>query len=160
MDADAIEETVKGRHAVISALGSREGRVPTRVCQDGTRAITAAMFAAGTERFVLVSASGLHSGRGDDPVTRFVAKPILQRVLKHAFDDMRVAERVTRDSGLGWTIVRPPRLTDGTGKTGYRKAVDRNVLGGVSITRSALAAALLDAAADPSTIGHVVSVAG
>lgn len=161
MDPAAIEEAVKGRDAVLSALGTREGRAPTSVCADGTRSITEAMTAAGTERFVLVSASGLHAGPGDDPFTRFVVKPlILGRMLKHAFADMRAAEDITRRSGLAWTIVRPPRLTNGPGNGRYRKAVDRNVLGGASIARADLAIALLDQAADASSTGHVVSVSG
>jgi putative NADH-flavin reductase len=114
MDPAAIEEAVKGRDAVITAIGTRDGRRPTSVCADSARSITAAMRAAGTERFLLVSASGLHAGPGDDPLTRFVVKPlVLGRLLKHAFADMRAAEDLTRASGLDWTIVRPPRLTDG-----------------------------------------------
>ncbi|WP_433468573.1 NAD(P)-dependent oxidoreductase [Spirillospora sp. CA-128828] len=160
MDPAAIEEAVKGRDAVVTAIGTRDGGRPTSVCADSTRGIVAAMAAAGTERFVLTSASGLHAGPGDDPLTRFVAKPLLGRFLKHAFADMRAAEALTRDSGLAWTIVRPPRLTNGPGNGRYRKAADRNVFGGVSIARTDLATALLDVAGDPSSIGHVVSVAG
>lgn len=161
MDPAAIEEAVKGRDAVLSALGSREGRAPTSVCADGARSILTAMAATGTDRFVLVSASGLHAGPGDDPFTRFVVKPlVLGRLLKHAFADMRAAEEVTRTSGLRWTIVRPPRLTNGAGNGRYRKAVDRNVLGGASIARADLAIALLDIVDDPATVEHVISVSG
>ncbi|GAA1813730.1 NAD(P)-dependent oxidoreductase [Actinomadura chokoriensis] len=161
MDPAAIEEAVKGRDAVLSALGTREGRAPTSVCADGARSVLTAMAATGTDRFVLVSASGLHAGPGDDPFTRFVVKPlILGRLLKHAFADMRAAEELTRTSGLRWTIVRPPRLTNGAGNGRYRRAVDRNVLGGASIARADLAIALLDTVDDPSTVEHVVSVSG
>ncbi|MGI5202785.1 NAD(P)-dependent oxidoreductase [Spirillospora sp. CA-108201] len=160
MDPAAIEEAVKGRDAVVTAIGTRDGRRPTSVCADSARSITAAMRAAGTERFVLTSASGLHAGPGDDPVTRFVVKPlVLGPLLKHAFADMRAAEALTRDCGLGWTIVRPPLLTGGPGNGRYRRAVDRNVLGGASIARADLATALLDVTGDPSTLGRVVSVA-
>ncbi|WP_240810048.1 NAD(P)-dependent oxidoreductase [Actinomadura sp. WMMA1423] len=161
MDPGAIEEAVKGRDAVLTAIGTRDGRRPTSVCADSTRAITEAMRAAGTERFVLTSASGPHAGPGDDPLTRFVVKPlVLGPLLKHAFTDMRAAESLTRGSGLAWTIVRPPRLTKGPGNGRYRRAVDRNVLGGASIARTDLATALLDVTGDPSTIGHVISVSG
>jgi putative NADH-flavin reductase len=160
MDPAAIEEAVKGRDAVLSALGTREGRAPTTVCADGARSVLAAMGAAGADRFVLVSAAGLHAGPGDDPLTRFVVKPlVLQPLLKHAFADMRAAEALVRESGLRWTIVRPPRLTNGPGNGRYRKAIDRNVLGGATIARADLAVALLDQMADDSSIGHVVSVA-
>lgn len=161
MDPAAIEEAVKGRDAVLSALGTREGRAPTSVCADGARSILTAMAATGTDRFVLVSASGLHAGPGDDPFTRFVVKPlVLGRLLKHAFADMRAAEELTRTSGLRWTIVRPPRLTNGAGNGRYRKAADRNVLGGASIARADLAIALLDIVDDPATVEHVISVSG
>lgn len=161
MDPSAIEEAVQGRDAVVTAIGTRDGRRPTSVCAASTGAITAAMRAAGAERFVLTSASGLHAGPGDDPFTRFVVKPlVLGPLLKHAFADMRAAEAVTRESGLAWTIVRPPRLTAGPGNGRYRKAADRNVLGGLSIARTDLATALLDVAGDLSTVRHVISVAG
>lgn len=161
MDPAAIEAAVKGRDAVVTAIGSREGRRPTGVCEKSTRSLVGAMKAAGPERFLIVSASGLAAGPGDDPFTRFVVKPlILQRLLKHPFADMRVAEDLTRNSGLAWTIVRPPRLTNGPGKGRYRKAVDRNVRGGVSITRADLADAVLDLADDTSAIGHVISLSG
>ncbi|NEA29080.1 NAD(P)-dependent oxidoreductase [Actinomadura bangladeshensis] len=161
MDPAAIEEAVKGRDAVLSALGTREGRAPTSVCAEGARSILTAMAATGADRFVLVSASGLHAGPGDDPFTRFVVKPlVLGRLLKHAFADMRAAEELARTSGLRWTIVRPPRLTNGAGNGRYRKAVDRNVLGGTSIARADLAIALLDIVDDPATVEHVISVSG
>ncbi|TDC90625.1 NAD(P)H-binding protein [Actinomadura sp. 7K507] len=160
MDPAAIEKAVTGRDAVITAIGTREGRAPTSVCADSAHAIAGAMKAAGTRRLVVVSASGLDAGPGDDPLTRFVVKPlILQRILKHAFADMRAAEDATRASGLDWTIVRPPRLTEGPGAGRYRKAVDRHVLGGFSMARADLASALLDLAGDASSIGHVVAVA-
>jgi putative NADH-flavin reductase len=160
MDPGAIEEAVKGGDAVVTAIGSRDGTRPTSVCADSTRSIVAAMTAAGAEWVVLTSASGLHAGPGDDPLTRFVAKPLLQRILRHSFADMRAAEELTRGSGLGWTIVRPPRLTNGPGNGRYRHAVDRNVLGGLTIARTDLAGALLDVAGDPARAGHVISVAG
>ncbi|RSN50487.1 NAD(P)-dependent oxidoreductase [Actinomadura sp. WAC 06369] len=161
MDPGAIEDAVKGSDAVVTAIGTREGRTPTTVCEDSTRSITAAMGAVGERRFLMVSASGFANGPGDDPLTRYVVKPMLLKpMLKHAFADMARAEDVVRASGLDWTIVRPPRLTDGDGKGRYRAAVDRNVLGGFTLARADLALALLDHAADPSAIGHVVSVGG
>ncbi|OLT32621.1 NADH-flavin reductase [Actinomadura sp. CNU-125] len=159
MDPAAIAAAVKGRDAVITAIGTREGRAPTTVCEDSARSIVEAMDAAGERRFVMVSASGFANGPGDDPLTRFVVKPMLLKpMLKHAFADMRRAEDVVRASGLDWTIVRPPRLTEGDGKGHYRAAVDRNVLGGFTLARADLAVALLDHAADPSSVRHVVSV--
>ncbi|TDD89561.1 NAD(P)-dependent oxidoreductase [Actinomadura rubrisoli] len=159
MDPGAIEEAVKGRDAVISAIGTREGRRPTTVCAASSASIIAAMRAAGAARFLMVSAAGVAVEPGDGPFTRYVAKPlIIQPLLRHGFADMRTAERHVRDSGLDWTIVRPPRLKDGPGKGEYRKAVDGAVPGRFSIDRADLATALLDLAADASSTGHMISV--
>ena len=160
MDPVAIEEAVKGRDAVINAIGARDLRHPTSVCADSARSAIAAIRATGEDvRLVTASNSAMAPGEGDDPFTRYVVKPvILSRLLQHMIDDMRRAEGLVRASGLPWTIVRAGRLTDRPGKGAYRKAVDRNVLGGFQITRADFATAMLDAATDRAAVGHVISV--
>jgi len=155
-----VEDAVKGRDAVVTAIGTRDLSHPARVCADSARAICAAMHAtAGDARLVIASNSAMSPGPGDDPMTRYLVKPvILRRVLRHMIDDMRQAEQEVRDSGLSWAIVRAGRLTDRPGRGRYRHAVDRNVLGGFQITRADFARAMLDAAADPTSPGHVISV--
>jgi putative NADH-flavin reductase len=160
MDPAAIEPAVAGRDAVVTAIGSRTVRAPTSVCADSVRSIIEAMEKAGVDRLVLVSAAGLEADAGDGPVTRHVLKPLLlQRILKHPFADMRRAEEEVRASGLRWTIVRPPRLTD-RDRTGiYRTAEDLNIRGGRTISRADLADCVLRLVEDPGTTGHVISVA-
>jgi putative NADH-flavin reductase len=160
MDPGAIEEAVKGAGAVVSAMGPRDTG-PTTVCRDSSRSIITAMRATGAGRFLMVSMAAIEAMPGDDPFTRHVVKPlILGRFLRHGIADMRVAEAQVRDSGLDWTIVRPPRLTNADGKGRYRQAVDRSVTGGFSISRDDAAKALLDLTGDLPSIGHVVSIAG
>ncbi|MFC9973973.1 NAD(P)-dependent oxidoreductase [Spirillospora sp. NPDC127200] len=160
MDPGAIEAAVKGRDAVITAMGTREGNKPTTVCADSVRSIMKAMEAAGTRRLLMVSAGGLAADSGDGPLTRYVVKPlIVQKLFRHAFADMAEAERRVRAGGLDWTIVRPPQLTDKPAQGAYRRATDLNVRGGLRITRADLAAALLDLLDEDASIGHVVSVA-
>ena len=79
-------------------------------------------------------------------------------LLRHMIEDMRRAEQIVRVSGVPWTIIRAGRLTDRQSKGGYRRGIDRNVLGGFQITRADFATALLDAATDPACAGHVISV--
>ncbi|MBN6057933.1 SDR family oxidoreductase [Nonomuraea sp. RK-328] len=141
MDPAAIRPAVAGRDAVVSAIGPR-GRGPTTVCADATASIIEAMEAEGTDRLVVVSASGFVR-EGDGPLTRLVAKPILTRVLRHAFADMRRMEDLVRASMLDWTIVRPPQLTEGRRTGSYRSAIDRNVRGGVRVSRADLADCVL-----------------
>lgn len=159
MDPADIGPAVKGRDAVVDALGPR-GRGPTTVCTDGIHSIAAACEAAGVRRVLMVSAGGLATDAGDGPFTRYVVKPlIVQRILRHQFADMSEAESVLRGTGLDWTIVRPPQLLDKPGKGTYRRAIDLNVRRGLQIPRADLATAILDHVDDRDTVGHVLSVA-
>ncbi|MER6665345.1 NAD(P)H-binding protein [Amycolatopsis japonica] len=153
----ALTEAVSGRDVVISALGARD-RNPTTIVTDGAHAAVAALGSAGVRRLLLVSASGPFVD-GDTFFTRNVVKPILGRILRHAFTDMIAAERIVRASELDWTIVRPPRLLNGphTGEIAAR--TDGNVRGSYSINRADVADYLLRAAADDSLVRQTVSIA-
>lgn len=148
---------VSGREAVISALGPRD-RGPTTVCRDGTSGIMSAMDTAGVRRLVVVSNSGMHTD-GDGLFVRRVVKPILIRMLREGYEDMQVMEDRVRASGLDWTVVRPPKLTDKPATGRVRSSVGGNVRGSFTITRADLAAYVLRAAQDDELIGTAPFVA-
>jgi len=102
-DAAELGPAITGRDAVVTVIGNR-GRGPTTVQADTTASIVAAMRDTGTRRLVCVSSSGL-STTGDDPLTRVLVKPILRRVLRHGFADMRAMQEIVRASSLEWTMV-------------------------------------------------------
>jgi putative NADH-flavin reductase len=154
-DPAAIESAVQGRDAVISALGHRPG-VDTPICAPGAEAIITAMRTTGARRLLVVTASGHITDANDGPATRML-KPILRRFLRASFEDFAVTDAVVAESGLDWTILRPPRLTNGRHKA-YRTELDRTVRGGSTISRTDLAHALLEAAQNPATIGHAVAI--
>jgi putative NADH-flavin reductase len=156
MDAAALEPVVTGRDAVISALGHRPG-AHEPVCAPGAESIIRAMRATGTRRLVVITAAGPVTDSHDDFLTAKIAKPILWRFLRAAFTDFVATEEIVTTCGLDWTIVRPPRLTNG-GHKPYRSAIDHTVHRGGSISRTDLATATLAAAADPATIGHAVAI--
>jgi putative NADH-flavin reductase len=158
MDAAAIAPAVAGREAVLSALGTRVSG-PTTVNSDGARSIIQAMQDAGVRRLLMVSVAGIHTN-GDDPFTRFVVKPILGRILRHSFADVRQMETLVRNSGLDWTLVCPPRLTNGKGGGKVRSNAERNVRGGFTIARTDVADYLLGAVQADELVGATVSVAG
>lgn len=153
---DAITEAVKGQDAVVSALGPR-GKDDITVCSDGARAIITAMRATDSRRLIVVTASGHIVDEGDGPFTRSMVKPMLRRFLRDGFADFARTDQTVKASGLDWTIMRPPRLTDGR-RRAYRTATDRNVRGGITIARADLADAILTAAADPATAGHTIAL--
>ncbi|GAA2719127.1 SDR family oxidoreductase [Actinocorallia aurantiaca] len=156
MDSAVIGPALTGRDAVVSALGPR-GKGETTVCSDGARSISTAMRAAGGRRLIVVTASGHIVDEGDGPFTRNLVKPLLGRFLREAFADFVRTEQVVRDSGLDWTLMRPPRLTDGDPRP-YRTAVDRNVRGGITLARADLAHAILNVLDDSTTVGRTVAL--
>jgi putative NADH-flavin reductase len=160
MDPDALLKAVADSDAVLSSLGPRrDERGPTTVVSDGARSAVTAMTRTGLRRLVIVSAHGAFTDAGDGLFMRSVLKPIVQRVLREGFADLHRMEALVRDSGLDWTIMRPPQLTDGPLTGRYRRAVDVNVRGGLKISSADVAHAMLDVTTDPATIGHSIGVA-
>ncbi|WP_336852393.1 SDR family oxidoreductase [Sinomonas albida] len=158
MDPAGIASALAGADAVVSALGNREIRRPTTVCSAGASSIIAAMKGAGVRRLAVVSASGMVTDDADDLLTRYVAKPILQRILAHNFADLKRMEQIVQESGLDWTIVRPSRLVDGA-RGEYRVQVGRNLRGGRATRRSDLADYILRSLDDATSFHEAISVA-
>jgi len=159
MDPGSITEAVTGRDAVVSAIGPRGGvRELTTVCADSARSIVTAMQAAGSRRLLVVSGSGPFTD-GDGPLMRYLAKPITKLVLRHTFADFVAMESAVRASGLDWTIVRPPALTDKPLTGRYRTRAELNVRRGLRVSRADLAHLLLVTAADPSTHHAAIFIA-
>jgi putative NADH-flavin reductase len=154
MDPQAIAPAIAGSDAVISALGPRP-KTTEPVCGPGAESIVAAMRASGARRLVIIAASGYIDDPADGFLTASIAKPIVRRLLRRGFADLAHADAIVSGSGLDWTIMRPPRLTNGR-RRAYRTVVDRTV--GSTLSRADLAAATLIAAGDPATIGHAVGV--
>ena len=158
MDPTAIGPLLAGHDAVVTAIGPRQARTPTTVQTESTASILSAMRHTGTRRLVAVSNSGMIT-TGDGPVSRTVAKPILRRLLRHTWADMRRMEDLVRATELDWTIIRPPMLTGGARTGTYRTAFDRDVRGGIRVSRADLADAILRCLADPAFVHATVSIA-
>jgi uncharacterized protein YbjT (DUF2867 family) len=68
-------------------------------------------------------------------------------------------EDALRDSGLDWTVLRPPQLTDKPLTGRYRTAVGRNVHGSRSVPRADVAHYMLAVLDRPETIGQIIGIA-
>ena len=166
-DQAALASALLDSDAALSALGPRRP-AQAGVVSAGTRAITQAMKAAGARRLLIVSASPVAStpspGRPDPPrydprdgfLTGRVLTPLLKAVFGKLYADLAVAEDSLRDSGLDWTSVRPPRLTNGPRTGHFRIGYDHNV--GRSISRADAAAAMLQLVTDSKAIGQPVGI--
>jgi putative NADH-flavin reductase len=155
MDPEAIGPAVEEADAVVSALGPRRGG-PVTVCSDGVRSILQAMEKTGVRRIVVVSASGFFTEPDDALISRLIVKPLLQRILREGAADIRRMEQDVRASTAEWTLMRPPRLTNGASRGRYRTVIDRNI--GMSISRADVAGAILNALGNLATVGHTVGI--
>jgi len=88
-----------------------------------------------------------------------VIKPIVGRLLKDAWADFVAMEEVVRASGLDWTVLRPPALTDKPLTGRYRTRRDANARG-LQVSRADVAHLALAAAGDPDTYRAAISLAG
>jgi putative NADH-flavin reductase len=165
-----LEPAVRGADAVLSGLGPRSG-AEVGVAERGTLAVVRAMQATGARRIVVVSAAPIGTvaspGRpapprhdpGDGPLMRTLLTPMVRVVLRSHYADLARMEDVLRDSGLDWTVVRPPRLTDRPLTGTYRIAYGRNIRGGWRIPRADVAHYMLAALDRPETVKQVVGIA-
>jgi len=169
-DAAAIESAIAGNDAVLSALGPRS-RADIGIAAPGTRAIISAMQATGVRRIVVVSAAPTSTiavlrrpnpprhDPGDGFFMRHVLTPMIGRILRAHYVDLAEMEEDLRESGLEWTVVRPPRLNDKPFTGGYRRAYGRNIRGGFAIPRADVAHLMLHVLDQPESIGQYIGVA-
>ena len=165
-----LESAVSGADAVLSAVGPHNNS-DAGIAAPATRAITAAMQAAGVRRIVAISASpvGTQASPGrpapprHDPGDGFIMRHVGVRIAKTLFGqvyiDLALMEDILRTSGLDWTILRPPQLTDKPLTGRYRTAYGHNLRGGRSVPRADVAHYMLAVLTKPETIGQVIGIA-
>jgi uncharacterized protein YbjT (DUF2867 family) len=68
-------------------------------------------------------------------------------------------EDILRDSGLDWTVVRPPRLTNKRLTGTYRTAYGQNLRRGLFISRADVAHLMLRVLKQPATIKQTIGIA-
>jgi len=138
LDAGAVAAALRGRDAVVTALGTRPWR-HTDICSLGTANIIAAMQSNGVKRIVCVSSLGVAESL---EYSSFLARQFF-RVIGRALRDKAVMEESLRQSGLDWVVVRPTILRGGPATGQVRAAVDASI-GAGSIRRADVAAFCLD----------------
>ncbi len=150
-DVDELRAALPGHDAVISALGP-PGPGPTTLHRDCARSTVAAMRAVGVPRLLIVSAAVLFEDHGFS--YWFLRKTLLRNIAQ----DCSEMERVVKASGLDWTIVRPPRLTNGRRTGHYGVEEDRMPKGGSSVSRADVAQFLLEELKRGAHVGKMVGM--
>jgi uncharacterized protein YbjT (DUF2867 family) len=108
-------------------------------------------------RLVVLSAFGTGDSR---PFGGLVLKRVLiPFFFGPSFADHERQERLTRESGLEWVIVRPSRLTDGSARGKYKVVTGPGAVPG-SISRADVAAFMLVTLETDWYVGKVVGIGG
>lgn len=154
----SVDAAIVGQDAVLSALGAY-ARVPVTVCREGVANMLAAMARHGVRRILCVSATGIGDGATLPWHLRMFMRHILQPLLRHPYDDLRAMEATLQASDLDWTIVRPPRLTNGPRTGVVRHAIGEPLVGATHIARADLAGFMLARLDDRSLLRTSVEVA-
>ncbi len=145
--AEALRDAVADQDAVVSCLGQRSS-ADAGILGANARALVSAL--AGSSTRLLVISQGLLSPSANPLVL------LLRLVLRRHVRDSREMEAAIGAWDGDWTIVRPPRLTNGV-ETAWVSAVDRQPANS-SMSRKTLAAFLLDALEAPQFYRKVVGV--
>ena len=165
-----LETAIAGADAVLSGVGPR-AMTTAGVAEQGTRAIVRAMDATSVRRLVVVSAAPISTVRspgrphapkhdpGEGFLMRHLLTPFAHAVMRARYADLALMEDVLRASDLDWTIFRPPRLTNGRLTGRYRTAVERNLPGGVVVSRADVAHAMLASLGQPGTNRRELGIA-
>lgn len=139
----AVRQAVKGRDAVVSALGTPAS--PFRevtLLSTATRALIGAMKAEGVNRLVAITGMGAGNSVGHGGF--LFDKLIFPLLLRKVYVDKNRQEALVRDSGLDWVLVRPAVLSNKPGRGTNRALTDLQHFHGGSIARADVARFVLD----------------
>jgi hypothetical protein len=139
--------------------GIRPKRPRKTLLRDGIKAVIAACSSAQVQRLIAVSAAGAYVAK-DDPLSRFVAKPILERVLKENNIDTRAMDDAIEASSTECTILRPSRLVTGENTSDYRARIGRSVWWHYNTRFDTVGRAAVDALSRPECVRQAVYIRG
>lgn len=116
-DAAVVSHVINGQQAVISALGVGTPLAHDQAVIDGVRTIARAAEHASVDRLVYLSFIGVRASRAS---AGFLLRQLANTLLRHEVADHEIKEAVVTECLVDWTIVRPPKLTNGRLTASYR----------------------------------------
>jgi putative NADH-flavin reductase len=151
-NAGEMAGSMEGHDAVLSSFGPN-ALLSSTLRRDFGRALAAAMQESGVHRLELVSSALLFREAG-------ILPGILKATLfREMLPDMAGMEAEVCQSDLDWTMVRPPRLTNGPARHSYRIADGSLPKGGFLISRADVAHFMIGEAENPTHVQRIVGVA-
>jgi putative NADH-flavin reductase len=121
LDTKGLTAAMAGCDVVVSTIGTSSPTAVTSLYSTSATAICTAMKAAGVPRLISVSSAGLMYDANAPAFWNYVLRPASWRM----YADMTEMELRIVESGLDYTLARPPRLLDGPG--GHELVVELGV---------------------------------
>jgi len=160
-DAEAVRRTIEGADVVLSALGARSLRRED-VLERAVPLIVAVMKDAGVRRIIALGSTGAK----DDSLKKQPAwrRWFLQKVVYNTLLKWPVASQVAQwktlsGSGLDWTMVMPPMLTNGSGRGKFRVDGEALPRHGARIAREDVADFMMAQIGSAEWVGRGVYIA-
>jgi putative NADH-flavin reductase len=153
LDHHALQSAMQGHDAVVSSLGTHAPwRAMAPSMAELVATVVTTMAASGPERLVAISGAMLFREMG-------LPAAILRLILRSHARDLASMEAVVTASSLEWTLVRPPRLMDGSSDD-YRATAGAFPPGGrPAVTFRAVAAFMIDALERRRHVREIVGLA-
>jgi uncharacterized protein YbjT (DUF2867 family) len=165
-DARAVDGAVRGRDAVVVALGITENpirvrlfgpaRTPLAVRSLGTRNVIAAMKRHGVRRLVVLSSYGVGETRER---LGFVDKMLFELLLKPQIADTEVQNDDVVNSDLDWVLAQPVHLTDDASDAMPFLSLD-GATAKMKVSRRSVARFLADAVTSDAYVRRSVALSG
>lgn len=141
-DIEAVRRAIAGSDAVLSVVGHTKSSQGD-ILEAAAKNYVEAMKAEGVGRVVTLLGAGVAHENDHSSLGRKFMLGLMGLVAKTMLVDAQAHAEMLRASGLKWTIVRPPRLTDdeptGRWEAGYLKLGPAN-----KMSRADLAAFMLE----------------
>jgi putative NADH-flavin reductase len=147
-----LTRCLAGHDYVLSAFGPYTIR-STMMRRDFGRALALSLQNSKVSRAQVVSAAFLFPNIG------LLGYVLTRTLFRQMAPDMAGMEREIMESGIDWTLVRPPRLTNGPATHASRVADEHLPKGGTVISRADVAEFMMGEAEHPVHIRHIVGIA-
>ncbi len=157
LDFDSVERAVRGKDAVLSALGHKRWIIPSRILSEGTHNILRAIAQHKVKRFVCETSLGVADSWWK--LGLYYTLFVIPVIVLFYFIDKARQERLIKQSNLDWVIVRPGRLTNGKKRGTYKHGFNvGSALWTVSISRADVADFMLKQLAENVYLGQTPGV--
>ena len=150
-----LERVIQGHDAVLSGFGPRlpVSKADAHLLQQFATALTSSMLHAGVRRAVVESVAFLFKD-SIIPPAYMLGKLLFPGIVA----DASVMEEIFEKSGLDWTMVRPPELTDKPYTGTYRVREGHLPRFGFKISRADVADFMIRTVENHSSIRKIVGV--